>query len=171
MTDVPFWYPMYAIHDDVINWKPFPRYWPFVRIIHQSPAKSPHKGHWHGALLFSLIHAWINDWVNNREAGDLRRHRPHYDVTVICILNYIYFFVAVGLRSGTWTRKVVIAYVGSWIYQLFDVTALPKFGLLINTEVKYGRIVVALLVCTSATVIYFHIYYCHIVMLLSRTIR
>ena len=27
--------------------------------------------------------AWTNDWVNNREAGDLRRHRTHYDVTVM----------------------------------------------------------------------------------------
>ena len=26
---------------------------------------------------------WINGWVNNREAGDLRRHRAHYDVTVM----------------------------------------------------------------------------------------
>ena len=26
---------------------------------------------------------WINSWVNNREAGDLRRHRAHYDVIVI----------------------------------------------------------------------------------------
>ena len=43
---------------------------------------SPHKGHWRGALVFSFICAWINDWVNNREAGDLRRHRGHYDVNV-----------------------------------------------------------------------------------------
>ena len=27
--------------------------------------------------------AWINSWVNNREAGDLRHHRAHYDVTVM----------------------------------------------------------------------------------------
>ena len=33
--------------------------------------------------MFSLICAWINDWVNNRVAGDLRRHRTHYDVTVM----------------------------------------------------------------------------------------
>ena len=33
--------------------------------------------------MFSLICAWINDWVNNREAGDLRRHRGHYDVNVM----------------------------------------------------------------------------------------
>ena len=25
----------------------------------------------------------INGWVSNREAGDLRRHRTHYDVTVM----------------------------------------------------------------------------------------
>ena len=30
-----------------------------------------------------MICAWINDWVNNGEAGDLRRHRAHYDVTVM----------------------------------------------------------------------------------------
>ena len=34
-------------------------------------------------LKFSLIWAWINGWVNNGEAGDLRRHRAHYDVTVM----------------------------------------------------------------------------------------
>ena len=26
---------------------------------------------------------WINGWVNNSEAGDLRRHRAHYDVIVL----------------------------------------------------------------------------------------
>ena len=34
-----------------------------------------------GALMLSLICAWINGWVNTGEAGDLRRHRAHYDVT------------------------------------------------------------------------------------------
>ena len=42
-----------------------------------------HKGQWRGALMFSLNCAWINGWVNNREAGDLRRHRAHYNVTVM----------------------------------------------------------------------------------------
>ena len=27
--------------------------------------------------------AWINGWVNNGEAGDLRCHCTHYDVTVM----------------------------------------------------------------------------------------
>ena len=32
-----------------------------------------------------FVHAWINGWVNNREAGDLRRHRAHYDVIVMIV--------------------------------------------------------------------------------------
>ena len=47
------------------------------------PVNSPHKGQWRGALMFSLIYAWINDWVSNRQAGDLRRQRDHYDVIVM----------------------------------------------------------------------------------------
>ena len=73
----------YFWHDDVIKWKHFPRYWPFVRGIHRSPVNSPHKGQWRGALMFSLICVWINGWVNNREAGDLRHYCAHYDVTVM----------------------------------------------------------------------------------------
>ena len=47
-------------------------------------------GQWHGALVFSLICVWINGWISKREAGDLRRHRAHYDVIVIYtrILNH-----------------------------------------------------------------------------------
>ena len=70
-------------HDDVIKWKYFPRYWPFVREIHRSPVNFPHKGQWRRALMFALICVWINGWVNNREAGDLRRYRAHYDVIVM----------------------------------------------------------------------------------------
>ena len=62
---------------------------------------SPQKGQWHGASMFSLTCAWTNGpkrdqhgrvdsftaslhgWVNKSEAGDLRRHRAHYDVTVM----------------------------------------------------------------------------------------
>ena len=33
--------------------------------------------------MFSLICTWTNGWVNNRSAGDLRRHRAHYDVTAM----------------------------------------------------------------------------------------
>ena len=71
------------LHDDIIKWKHFPCNWPFVRGIHLVPVNSPHKGQWRGALMFSLICVWINGWVNNHEAGDLRRHCGHYDVNVM----------------------------------------------------------------------------------------
>ena len=86
-----------TLHDNVIKWKHFPHYWPFVRGIHRSPVNSPHKGQWRGALMFTLICARIIGWVNNRKAGDLRRYRPKYDIvmkrhwtkehTQICLLN------------------------------------------------------------------------------------
>ena len=78
------------IHDDVIKWKHFPRYWPFVRGIHRSPVNSTHKGQWRGALMLPLICVWTNAWVNNRDAGDLRRYPVHYDVTVMLWINAIH---------------------------------------------------------------------------------
>ena len=53
-------------HDDVIKWKHFPRYWPFVRGIHWWLVDSPHKGQWRGAFMLYLICAWTNGWENNQ---------------------------------------------------------------------------------------------------------
>ena len=58
-----------------------------------------YKGQWRGALMFSFICAWMNGWVNNREAGDLRRHRVHYDFIVIRIINTL--DETVGWHSAT----------------------------------------------------------------------
>ena len=57
-------------HDNVIKWKHFSRHWPFVRGIHR---------------MFSLICPITNVWANNRDAGDLRRHRAHYAVIAMNI--------------------------------------------------------------------------------------
>ena len=92
---------MFIIHDDVIKWKHFPRNWPFVRGIHRSPVNSPHKGQWRGALMLTLICTRINGWVNTREAGDLRRCRPHYYVIV--------------MGEFCWKRCIVF----EWIYSGF----------------------------------------------------
>ena len=93
-------------HDDVIKWKHIPRYWPFVRGIRRSPVNSPHKGQWHGALMFHLSCVWINGWVNNREAGDLRRHHGHYDVNVMNEL--VTYWIKERVMS--W-----ITYLNTWI--------------------------------------------------------
>ena len=54
-------------------------------IARQQPGDRP--------LMLSLIFAWINAWVNNREAGFLRRNRVHFDV-IVMLLIVLYFFVA-----------------------------------------------------------------------------
>ena len=95
----------------------FPRYWPFVRGIHRPPVNSQHKGQWRGALMFSLICVWITGWVNNREAGDLRRYRAHYDVTV---MRWIRMPVTSGISLGTtcmwWlTMRVQGTYLTAWL--------------------------------------------------------
>ena len=57
----------------------------FMRSIHQSPVNSPHKSQWRGSLMFSLICVRINGGIKNHEAGDLERHRAHYNVFVMWI--------------------------------------------------------------------------------------
>ena len=54
-------------------------YWSFVRGIHRSPVNSLHRPVTRSVDVFFDL----NDWVNNREAGDLRRRRAHYDVIVM----------------------------------------------------------------------------------------
>ena len=55
-------------HDDVTQWKHFPRYWPFVRGIHHWPVNSPHKGQRRGALLFSFIYD-LNKRLSKQSSG------------------------------------------------------------------------------------------------------
>ena len=78
------------------------------------PVNSPHKGQWRGALMFSLICTWINGRVNNREADDLRRHRAHYDVTVMVICASV---SSVHREYSLWNiHTVVIWFVWLWLY-------------------------------------------------------
>ena len=83
--------------------------------IHRAPVNSPHKGQWRGALMSSLICVWINGWVNNREAGDLRRYRAHLDVTVKsrctgCQENNLLHFMSSADSSAT-SIMVALLYV------------------------------------------------------------
>ena len=95
------------VHDDIIKWKYFPLYWPCVRRIHRSAENSPHKGQWRGAFMFSLICTGINGWVNNPEAGDLRRHRDHNDITLMGLC------VSHQLLSKHFQRFCIISYSSS----------------------------------------------------------
>ena len=79
-------------HDDVIKWNHFLRYWPFAQGIHRFLVNPPHKGQWRGALMFCLICVWINSWVNNSEAADLRCYRAYYDISVMSQNNMIPYY-------------------------------------------------------------------------------
>ena len=93
---------IYTYHNKVVRQKHFLRYWPFVRETHRSPVKSPHKGQWRGAVMFSMICAWINGWVNNRHTSDLRRHGPYYGVIVMMTGTYWAILFASFVLSGYW---------------------------------------------------------------------
>ena len=60
----------------------------FVRGIHRSPVNSATKAS-DAELWYFFICAWINGWVNNHGAGDLRHHRAHYAVTVKAVLTHL----------------------------------------------------------------------------------
>ena len=95
-------------HYDVIKWKHFPRYWPFVREIHRSPVSSPHKGQWRG---------WIHGWVNYGEARDLRHHRALYDVTVM--QGVCYFRNSQPVPDDTsWCQFI----------NIYDIWPIPHYG-------------------------------------------
>ena len=77
-----------TIIENIFKWKQMETFSALLAICAGNspvPLNSPHKGKSHGALMFSLISAWINGWVNNRDAGDLRRNCAHYDVIVCWI--------------------------------------------------------------------------------------
>ena len=99
-----------ACHDDVIKWKHFPRYWPFVRGIHRSPVNSPDKGQWRGAF-FYFICVWMHGWVNNREADDMRRYGAHYGVTVMVHTLYQCHYLLVFRYMSRWEVRGVASYL------------------------------------------------------------
>ena len=107
------------MHDDVIKWNYFPRYWPFVRGIQRSLVNFSHNGEWREGLMFSLICASTNGWENNRGAGDLRRLRAYYDATVSRELIVIFKITPWNARTNMLQFK-----------HLRDCVELPKSRLL-----------------------------------------
>ena len=51
--------------------------WNLLEVPGEFPAQRP------VTRSFDVFFVWINSWVNNGEAGDSRRYRAHYDVTVM----------------------------------------------------------------------------------------
>ena len=58
-----------------------------------------------------------NRWVNNREAGDLRRHRAHYDVTVIIISNTVVIFPQRMQEGWSGAGRLSINVLWAWLHE------------------------------------------------------
>ena len=54
---------------------------------------------------FTLICAWTNGWVDNRDASDLGRHRAHYDV-IIMVWNAFERLTCHTMTASPWTQTV-----------------------------------------------------------------
>ena len=131
------------MHDDVIKWEHFPRYWPFLRGIHRSPVNSPHKGLWREASMFSLISAWINRWVNNRDAGDLRRYHAHYDV-IVTVRNIMLYSTALSRQLAVFTSfdqyyfwNNFMIWLSWWTNE--SITSLHAACIYLKCDSEYGR--------------------------------
>ena len=79
----------------------------FSALLTLCAGKSPLIKARRGALMFSLIWAWINGWVNNREAGDLRRQRAHHDLTVMHTLSLLYWIVLGHQQAQCWLQSYI----------------------------------------------------------------
>ena len=104
--DMP-WCKHAPVHDEVIKWKHLPRYWTLVRGIYRSPVHSPNKSQRRGALMFSLVCAWINGWINNLDVSELRSHRAHYDVFVMSceiMRHYLRFYLLIANSDSLQTK-------------------------------------------------------------------
>ena len=58
--------------------------------------------------------ARINDWVNNREVGDLRRHCGHYDVNVMPLKSHVF------IMSATASQIIGVSIVYPTVYSDAD---------------------------------------------------
>ena len=84
-----------------------------------SPVNFPLKGQWRGALMLSLICDWTNGWVNNRNAGELGRHRAHYDATVMMChwLRLLWLWCSTMMQNAnTCTHSTRKRFIYSYVY-------------------------------------------------------
>ena len=106
-----------VVHDDVIKWKHFPRYWPFVRGIYRSPMNSPHKGQLCGALMFSLI--WVLKKRLSKQSWGWWFETPsrslwrHFNVHAWCYCRHNNLHDSSGFNI-VWTQTDYIKWPCSW---------------------------------------------------------
>ena len=108
-------------HDDVIKWKHFRAFLALCAGNSLVPGKASDAELWR--FLWSL--PWINGWVNNRKAGDLRRHRAHYDVIV--------------MNWESWQRPITTSFARNCTHSMFQIC------------VQFGSVVVVVILSVHST--------------------
>ena len=90
---------------------------------------------WHPVAPFSAIiyhdvffdqDAWMNGWVNNHEARDLRRHRAHYDVTLMHFCYRVVFTLSIS--DQVWLIMDIVGWE-HWLHQLLLCSAMPRISM------------------------------------------
>ena len=105
--------------------------------IHQSLVNYLHKGQWCRALMFSLICFWTNSWANNGDAGDLRCHCAHYDITVMTLCGCS--LTSIGIPIIKIWQSHNCLYIFIIIIPLTYIEMGPKIGGLIRRKRIYGK--------------------------------
>ena len=105
-------------YDEVIKWKHFPHYKPFVWGIHRSPTNSPHKAQWRRALMFSLNCAWTNNWANNGEGQwfEMPLHSLWYHCNEYILSHNIWYHPKWLMRFVTTSRYIHQLITGVWLH-------------------------------------------------------
>ena len=90
--------------------------------VENSSVNSPLKVQWCRAVMLSLIYALTNSWSNSLDAGDLRRHRANYDITVMRDIqnrSHAYKSNNLILTNTLYTKFQQSVINKLWLYTLF----------------------------------------------------
>ena len=111
----------YLSHDDVIKWKYFLHYWPFVWGIHRSSVNSAHKGQWRRALIFYLR---LNKQFSKQSWGWwYEKPSRSFDVIVMCYkmlnLHREWLWALITMKKELWLFDIdlicEILHFGHWL--------------------------------------------------------
>ena len=84
--------------------------------------------------LWCFLWSSINSWVNNNEAGDLIRHRAHYDVIVMKNARSITCYdVIIALNASSRSAAYTRQWIGSALGQIMALLSIGPLG----TYVKF----------------------------------
>ena len=109
-----------------------------------SPVDSPHRGQYRKASIFFMC-ALTNGWVNNRNAGNLRRNDAHYGVTVMVQPKFLTQYIAMyaGDRQGKYKGHKWCQEDGRNDVEVAEETRAPaQYKLIGDIHVRYGTAMV-----------------------------